>query len=442
MSKWTSEEEEILRKHSLDLSRSELKEKFFPHRTTRSIGYKQKYLGLSFKRDEVFWTLKEESQLRKNSCTHTISELKEKFFPDKSKTSIREKCRENNLEYKYSVPFWTEQEVLLLRKKCKEHSIRELSENFFPDRDYLSVKGKLNRMGLSAVSESKKWTARENEILRNFYPMLSNEKIQEEYLPHRTKVAIKDQAYSLGLNKLNYKERNKYSRSGEKWTSNEVTTLIKFYHERKITELSKELDRSPSAIRSKARKLKITKEVPAPKSWTEDEISSLHKYLGIRPLKRVAADLGRTVSQVRYKANELNISTQTRLLTLGDLELLFHEKIFNKNNWYKWIKLGLPVKTIGGRKSIHRRYLKAFFQQRPEAIRVYEIKDSSLEELGVDLETWPEPPVYKTIECEGWEARGKKHPVVNNKFLLYEKKCFCEKCGKRLSYWADGYTNE
>ena len=92
------------------------------------------------------------------------------------------------------------------------------------------------------------------------------------------------------------------------------------------------------------------------------------------------------------------------------------------------------------------RSLWKFWVRCPEAFDVYSLSEHTLEILGIDLDTWPEPPCFKIIQCSGFLSKYKgwkvSHPTVRFLQPLYENRVACPVCARNLSKYGVGYADE
>lgn len=89
-----------------------------------------------------------------------------------------------------------------------------------------------------------------------------------------------------------------------RWTENEINYLKENYYSIPINELSKHLNREPSAIQTKACKLKITNNGV----WSDEEIEYLKNNYQTKTYKEISKELhGRTKAAIDLKINKLGL---------------------------------------------------------------------------------------------------------------------------------------
>lgn len=167
---------------------------------------------------------------------------------------------------------WTEEEVSILRDKCKRLNDVELSK--FINRTPKSIKKMREKLGLknvrTPVSSGQKWTEAEDQFLIDNYGKMNYVEMAK-YLSGRTPDAIE-----IRKGKLNSRIANPIVRkaSGKKWTKEEDLLLIKNYGlstydemlglfpgrtmvslQSRCTRLG--FDRDPNEIRRKQRKFEV-----------------------------------------------------------------------------------------------------------------------------------------------------------------------------------------
>lgn len=92
------------------------------------------------------WSKEDNDIIRKYHPTMSVRQMREKFFPNRSYTSIEKRCGYLGLKKHYEKK-WTEEEDKLLAKirKTTNLKVREIHEQHFPYRTYLSVKNRARR---------------------------------------------------------------------------------------------------------------------------------------------------------------------------------------------------------------------------------------------------------------------------------------------------------
>lgn len=384
------------------------------------------------------WTKKEVDLLQKHAEKCTLNELKT-YFPGRSKSSIKNKCHNLGISYISKGPqYWTAEEITLLRKNASRYTLKEMQKEVFPHRTIASVKAKKDVLGLTLKKSpsARRWSYQENTLLKTLYPEYTNKELAENFFPGRTESAIFFKAKSLGL-----KKNNNNASSGENWTSQEISYLVLNYDQKSVEEIAQDLNRSKNSVYSKARRANLTeKMVLRYRKWSKKDLKYLEKNAGEKSTKFLAKALGRTESSIETKIRDEGFSRKSKHLERKDLYKIFGDLI-SDTDILKWKEKGLEYSNKGQKHIIKRSSLRNFLKQNPEAVDLYEVSQLGLSMLGIDdIYAWPEPPVYKIIICNG--RYNYSHESYGTKFLLFEKRCRCEICGRTLRFWADDYSNE
>lgn len=384
------------------------------------------------------WTEEKKDYLIENYEEKTAKEIAETLGCTAS--SVWNQAGELNLTgSKPGYNPWTPEEETLLRENAHLEKKEELM-SLFKDRTWLSISKKAERENISlSCLGHEYWTPEEVNLLRNYYIFKTATEIQEEVFPNRTKQAVRSKVGKLDLP---YKKHPK--KKVRKWTSAEELFLKRNYKTMTVKEMAESLDRTGSSIASKKRALGLVKKRNVRK-WTEEEEFFLKKFVGKRSVEQFSKKFGRKKENVVWKLEDLGLKYKISFLSWKDINLYFGDLV-SYHAFKQWPEMGLntqkpysKVKTI----FFSKEQLRRFLIERPEAVNLYEVPEESLEELEIDLEDWPEIPVFKKICCDGKHRTRKAHPPYINYVLLFKKRNHCKKCGGALSQWAtDGYSNE
>ena len=93
------------------------------------------------------WTLIDKKILQHNHNTMTCREIQQKFFPDRSYTSIEKQIYYLGLKKRYEIK-WTDEENIILKKNYITHSCVKLHKLFFSYRTLSSIKNHVRILGL------------------------------------------------------------------------------------------------------------------------------------------------------------------------------------------------------------------------------------------------------------------------------------------------------
>ena len=158
---------------------------------------KAKELGLTIKREnQKKWTREEQEELIELSKTKKISELVK--ILDRTSSSIKDQARRLGITLIPDRRNWTEEEYKLLEKLVVEDkkSPKEIASILGRSEDSITIK--INRRGLKAQGNDKRfWTSEEEEILSDLWGTVSVDKIAEKL--DRTVSSIKNKVFQLGL---------------------------------------------------------------------------------------------------------------------------------------------------------------------------------------------------------------------------------------------------
>lgn len=235
------------------------------------------------------WTEKEINLLKKLYSQGLSNKEIVKHFPDRSFSAITEKARHLKIN-KEVIKYWSKKEIELLKKLYPQQiSLNEVAKHF-PGREKTAVFAKayklnLKRKEVRIVNDKivKDWTNEEVELLKKLYPQdLSTDKIAE-YFPDRGEQAIRNKASKLGIKKeVKCYKNNKIVKD---WTKEEIELLKEVYtQEFTMNEVLKHFPgRSKSAIVTKAYELKVKRETyytvnnVKVTDWTSRDIKTLKK---------------------------------------------------------------------------------------------------------------------------------------------------------------------
>ncbi len=177
------------------------------------------------------------------------------------------------------------------------------------------------------VMRGKLWTENENEILKNNYRKKSTKEIHE-YLQTRTLLAIRMQAFKLGLQDID-----------KKWTEKEKE-LLKKYYETESFSWNLFPERTRQSIISQASKLRLKKiRAKCSNEWKTHEINLLkdkYRVTGAIGLAKILST--RTVPAIKHKARELGIQTDR---SISQKKYTIDETCFDNFNQHSVYFMGL-----------------------------------------------------------------------------------------------------
>ncbi|MCM1150022.1 MAG: HNH endonuclease [Butyricicoccus sp.] len=243
---WTKEELEKLHEHYSKMPNKELQEKYLPNRTVKSIRQKASELGITLA-NRLGWTEEELEKLQEYYGKISIEELQKTYLPDRTVEAIVGKASGLGITLPKS-PDWTEEELEKLQEYYGKISNEELQRTCLPGRTIPAIVGKAGLIGIG-LTRSPDWTKEDDEKLKKYYGKMPNKELQGKYLPNRTLQTIWNRASRLGIS----------SPRSPDWTEEELEKLLKHYNKMSIEELREKhlSDRTKSAIKGKARILGI-----------------------------------------------------------------------------------------------------------------------------------------------------------------------------------------
>lgn len=165
------------------------------------------------------------------------------------------------------------------------------------------------------------YTKEEDDIIRKYKGIYTYKEISKRFLPHRSVNSIRTRAQLIGISK----------KSMPKWNDEEIKLLKKLASEGKTTgEILIEFpNRSKLAIRNKLfilgiktkRKMYKNKYCHGDyKIWTQKEIDFLYEKAGSWKVNRVAKKLGRTKESIYQKCNDLGINWRQGTIKSKEIE--------------------------------------------------------------------------------------------------------------------------
>jgi len=105
-----------------------------------------KHKGNRVYQKRIKWTEEDNQVLRDNHLTMSVRQIMEKFFPDRTYTSIEKRCAYLGLKKHYEQKWTDEEKSLLLEKYNEGMRHRDIWKQHFPGRTYSSVKGAVQKL--------------------------------------------------------------------------------------------------------------------------------------------------------------------------------------------------------------------------------------------------------------------------------------------------------
>ena len=189
--------------------------------------------------------------------------------------------------------------TILQLQRSSIYSLRLMASSKRIKLNYLTAE-ELNQVKLYNDNNSLFWRPEENEILFKNYPSMGTACVQ--YLPGRTKRAVKCQAIKLGV-KFDFDQ----STNMRRFTAEEDQFLIANYATLGVKQCAKILNRPPESIKSyAAKRLKIASVGTV--EWTDSEIAILMKFYSESGTNGLVDYLpNRNALAIRKKAHRLGL---------------------------------------------------------------------------------------------------------------------------------------
>lgn len=223
------------------------------------------------------WTIREMEVLERYYCRMTVRELRRKYFPYRTASSIMHKAsmlgvRKFVPNFSSSFDAWSEEDVEILERHYPECTAGQIRERFFPDRSEISIRTMARTLArCERKIEFNYFTSDELDILRREYPKGGCRRMRE-LLPHRTVSAICQKARMEGL---------KYTPTGDgddgaPWSREELQLLEKA-HLLSAEQAAKLFPhRSPGAVAHKRRRIGWQ---GGKQCWTGAELCCLREHM-------------------------------------------------------------------------------------------------------------------------------------------------------------------
>lgn len=220
------------------------------------------------------WTLKEMELLKRHHSDLTFKELQAQHLPHRPIGGIKRMAyllglKKLEYEREYGQPKWTKEELQIVAQHFLSLKMRDLQEQFLPHRSKLAIRAAARKLGLRVFSVVH-WTEKELEILRQELPLGGPKRVNQK-LPHRTIDAIKLRSRVEGVVYVPHGD----GESGDIWSAEELE-LLKENCELPAAELAKLFPhREKKAVINKRYKLQWN---PV-KFWSEEEVELMRQHL-------------------------------------------------------------------------------------------------------------------------------------------------------------------
>lgn len=380
------------------------------------------------------WTMKETDILSQRARTHTARMLLE-HLPGRNLEAIQAKCRAEGFRLN-AINSWSEEQEARLIRIGHNHTSTELGVIFDKSRDAIRAKAKKINLTIKVEQNSTRWSKAEKTLLQTLARKGLNRKEISDQMPGRTSRAINAQArkYKITLKDCPLP-------GGRAWTATESAYLLLHYRKKPTRDIAEHLQRSYHAVTHQAQFLGVAKKTGQKTRWSDSDLAYLKKFAGAKTVKLMATHLDRSCGAVRHKLLGIGLSRKLNLWTWAKFRLVINvgKRHITKDDFRRWQDMGLKTRKQLGQQ-FNNKAVRRFLRIRPEALDIYDLCEETLDELDINLDTWPEPPAFKIIVCEGCDTR--RHPLVINCLDLHAVNPACVVCGTRLKRWAHGYAEE
>lgn len=214
---------------------------------------------------------------------------------------------------------WTSKEEDLLKQLYPGLFNHELEEYFGRKASNIGIKA--NRLGLkknwinpdtSWIYKRRRWSKIEIKRLKRLYPVTPLPQLLEHF-PNRSKIAIAGQAHFLGLKKSYFTRNRLYVRLPAKvrlWSADQIERLrtlwLQGYTDSQIAEI---MGRAIECVRGQLNRQKRNSGLQKKrKPWSKEEEEYLIRHYSSMGSRQIAAMLGRTIEMVHNKAVRLKVN--------------------------------------------------------------------------------------------------------------------------------------
>lgn len=214
---------------------------------------------------------------------------------NKKNSSIIMMAKSLNINLNKKVP-WSAKEDNILVKTFDKYNTKESCYEALPERTKTDINNRLKELNLVL---KKKWSGKEVEIIKEFFPQGGARLVIEKGV-NRSVREIGAKASNMGI---------KVSRGRNYWTEEEEEILRKYYPTEGINVAARLEGRDELNIRNKVRYMKLNG--PTNK-WSDEEVEILKKYYPTEGRKVVERLPNKTPSNVYYKASLMKLSKKNK----------------------------------------------------------------------------------------------------------------------------------
>ena len=377
MTRWTPEEENLLREYSKKYITKTIAKKM--NKSVVAIQKKALKLGIELHGKKDIWIKWKEDYLKDNVNKKSINEISK--FIEITPYQINKKLKELNIVPSLYATDWTDDEIRILKKYAPKCHYTELVK-YLPNRSIGAISYKIHDLRIKHISEYTTLSKKEKEFIKDNWGKLTISEIAKELntsysviqrykkelnLPtlqqnrkwtdeiinkirEDAKTMTKEQLakkYKTSTNQISCllsKYKIKAVTKKFMWTIEQKEEVLKLYSEGKdIIEISKKTSIPEISINNYLKRLNVfpTKN----KRWTEEEIIRLKELLLVHNLSETSKILNRSEDSIRRMASKYNISLKKEFWTEEKINMLIE---YNKDYTPEEIaeKFNLATNTI------------------------------------------------------------------------------------------------
>lgn len=158
------------------------------------------------------WKPRQIQYLKNNWQNKTDREMKNAFLNDKTLKAISGKRRELNLiKTPLNRKFWSEAEEQILRDNYQNNTVKQIANDFLPNKTASQIKEKVNRLRLS----KPRWTIFEVDLLVEHGEKYTARDIVKKFLPNKTVEDVYKKRQRIGLKRLKHTKAAQIRRDKE-----------------------------------------------------------------------------------------------------------------------------------------------------------------------------------------------------------------------------------
>ena len=265
------------------------------------------------KRSHRHWTNAEDEYLEREYGRVPISEIAREL--NRSAGAIKYRVSELRLKGSPKLESvynrrWTKSEIEYLKSAYGREQTSKIAQEL--NRTEGAIYSQAHELRLPSAKRkvtlrSRRWTDAELKYLKETYGRKPLSEIAREL--DRTGEAIRKRAQQLHLHHALDAKRV----APRQWTDDEMQYIKDVHGHTPASEIAQKLDRTEASIRAKAFKLQLKRAPDETRlrrnQWTNAELEYLKNVYGLKPTSTIARELSRTESAVRERARRLKLKS-------------------------------------------------------------------------------------------------------------------------------------